>query len=99
MLVFFSTSPSIYYIKITGHTEKNTRELTSWLKQVNVGIKQNANLLNKSKYKGRKMNTSHILLAACFIVAVAQSAQALKEDDCEGMYIHKCKRVGPLMAT
>lgn len=40
------------------------------------------------------MNTSHILLAACLIFAVAHSALALKEDDCEGMYIGS-KRVGP----
>lgn len=29
------------------------------------------------------MNTSYIILLACFIIGVAQSALALKEDDCE----------------
>lgn len=33
------------------------------------------------------MNTSHIVLMICFIVGVAQTALALKEDDCEGACI------------
>lgn len=44
------------------------------------------------------MNTSHILLAACLIFAVAHSALALKEDDCEGMYTEVLTS-GPPMAT